>query len=95
MISRTETHKFAEIASVVNPDTGEVTLYISNENWGPIVTGKNLADAKQKMLEAFGLSMIVNSFCGTQNLRNELLVENAKIDKAKYERLKTTLELIM
>jgi len=64
------TEKFAKISVETNPDTGEVTLYISNEPWGPVVTGKNLAEAKAKMKDAFGIAMLANSYCDSIRLQN-------------------------
>lgn len=51
-----------EISSIVNHKNGEVTLFLSNISGGPIVTGKNMDDAKSKMKEAFGISLVAASF---------------------------------
>lgn len=81
--------KYAEIAVVTNPNNGEVTLYVSNEPWGPVVTGKNLAEAKAKMNEAFGLTMIANSYCATININSDDTIKE-KIVEYKQELAKMT-----
>lgn len=89
----TEETKYAEISISVSPDTGEVTLCVRNESWSPIVTGKNLAEAKVKMEEAFGLAMIANSYCATINHRQEESTMKGAVEKMK--RLKNTLEIAL
>lgn len=89
---KTET-KFVNISSVTNPENGEVTLFISNESWGPVVTGKNLADAKKKMKEAFGISMIGNSYLDVVKESNEETVkERLNEYKQEMNKLNNTLE---
>jgi hypothetical protein len=83
--------KFAAIASVTNPENGEVTLFISNEPWGPVVTGKNLEEAKSKIEEAFGLTMVANSFCSIKNAK-EFKPAEAKGYKQQLEKITSTLE---
>ena len=56
------TTKFANMATITDPSTGEVTMYIHNEKWGPIVTGATVEEAKAKMSKAFLLSLIANTF---------------------------------
>ncbi|MCU0432910.1 MAG: RNA-binding protein 25 [Bacteroidia bacterium] len=51
-----------EISSILNHKNGEVTLFISNIAGGPVVTGKNMEDAKSKMKEAFGVCLAAASF---------------------------------
>lgn len=82
--------RFAEISVITNPETGEVTLFISNETWGPVVTGKNLSEAKSKMREAFGLTMIANSFCATKNSQEEISEMNQE-----FKRINDTLEFAL
>lgn len=62
--------KEIRIAALSDPDTKEVTLFVFGENWGPIVTGKNLEEAKTKMKEAMRVSMIYNSL--TSNVEGKL-----------------------
>ncbi|MBK9507227.1 MAG: hypothetical protein KA802_18050 [Saprospiraceae bacterium] len=45
-----------------NKDNGSVTMSVSSESWGPVVTGKDMQDAKNKMKEAFAVSMLFNTF---------------------------------
>ena len=84
--------KYAEIAIATNPNNGEVTLYVSNEPWGPVVTGKNLAEAKAKMNEAFGLSMIANSYCATINSNDDSIKEKIVEYKQELAKMTKTLE---
>lgn len=92
-VMKTET-KFAEISAKINPENGEVTLFISNEDWGPIVTGKNLAEAKTKMNEAFALAMVANSFCSIQHAQSDGLIKKTITEgKHEIEKLKHTLEM--
>lgn len=53
----------ANIGVRVNPDTKEVTLFLSNQPWGPVVTGATLDEAKAKMMECINATMVVHSFC--------------------------------
>lgn len=78
--------KFAEILAKTNPENGEVTLFIGNEDWGPVVTGKNLAEAKTKMEEAFALAMISNTFCHAESGKMKEKVADGKmeIDKVRH-----------
>jgi hypothetical protein len=39
-------------AYATNRRNGEVTMYLARARGGPVVTGKNLAEAKQKMNQA-------------------------------------------
>jgi hypothetical protein len=59
-------NNFLPIASVVNPRNGAVTLYLNGTtSGGPVVTGKNLAEAKTKFQEAYGLMMIARDITVT------------------------------
>ncbi len=86
--------KFAAISMEVNPENGEVTLFVSNESWGPVVTGKNLAEAKAKMKEAFGLAMIANTFCSHINTA-EINQEEAQSYKQELNKINHTLDCVM
>ena len=54
-----------EIASMVNKTSGETIMYIHNKKGGPIVFGQTIDEAKRKMKEAFGVSLIAASFVVT------------------------------
>lgn len=75
-----------EIAVLVDAETKHVTMYITNEHWGPIVTGKNLAEVKAKFIEAFGLSMIANSFLDSDDQNNPA---------ERFTDLRSTLESVL
>ena len=80
-----EETKFIEICSAINPKNGEVTLFLGNERWGPVVTGKNLAEAKARMKEAFGLSMIANSFLDPLNFDGHTPDTNPGVEMNRLE----------
>ncbi len=89
--------KYVSLATTTNPDTGEVTMFVFGEKWGPVVTGKNLYEAKMKMKEAFGLAMLFNSFWETFNDRvNKKASELAMMQKtaSELEKLEKSLELL-
>jgi len=44
-----------EIPSITNKENGEVTMFLSNVNGGPIITGKNIYEAKSKFNDALKL----------------------------------------
>ena len=92
----TET-KFATISMNMNPENGEVTLFVSDHSWGPVVTGKNLAEAKTKMKEAFGLAMIANSYCATVDAQKHDGALKAKVSEYNKEmtKLNNTLEYVL
>lgn len=52
----------SEIASVTNPENGEVTLYLANAKGGPIVTGTSYTHAMSRWHEAFGLFQLASAF---------------------------------
>lgn len=52
----------SNIASVTDPETGAVTLYLRDVKGGPIVTGKDLTEAMQRWQEAFALFEITKAF---------------------------------
>ena len=46
-----------EVMKVINPDSGHVTLCLKNEKGGPIITGKNIIEAKEKFKEAIEIML--------------------------------------
>jgi hypothetical protein len=91
------TTKFAIVHTVTSEESGEVTMYLGNEPWGPIVTGKNLAEAKTKLKEAFGLAMIANSYCDTlrQPVDDKKIREELIKHKEEYAKLENTLQTVL
>lgn len=89
----------ATIGRKVGPD-GAITLYVKDHPWGPIVTGKNLDEAKAKFRLALTGNMIANSYCETR-IRKEKDDNSAQADSEerkaledlKNERLKLEEEL--
>ena len=61
-----------------NTESGSVTMSVSSESWGPVVTGKDMQEAKNKMKEAFAVSMLFNTFLShkkalKENFRAEMV----------------------
>lgn len=87
--------RFVEICSILDPYTGEITLYINNETWGPIITSKTLDDAKRKFEEAFGLCMIMNSLCTVEAIKNNEDISSSIINNnLEFIKAKKSLNLI-
>ncbi len=93
----------ATIGRKVGPD-GAITLYVMDHSWGPIVTGKNLDEAKAKFRLALTGNMIANSYCEafTRKEKDEKGVsanaqadteERKALEDMKNERLKLEEEL--
>jgi len=81
--------KIAKIGKKENKENGEVTLFIENENGGPITTGVDLNDAKTKFKQAFGAHLVMSSFCSIKKaLDNSTLGRegiNTVVEECKKE----------
>ena len=62
---------------------GSYTMFVANKNWGPVVTGKTLEEAKKKMKEAMHFSILVMSF---------MAIEGNPVDKEEIEINKNNLD---
>ncbi len=52
----------SDIHIATNPKNGEVTLCLSNVQGGPVVTGKDLAEAMAKLKDGLDLFSVLTSF---------------------------------
>jgi hypothetical protein len=88
-------HKVAKI-KVAKATDGSTVLSIDGEKWGPVVSGRDLGEAKEKFLRAFKVSLLLKTFCsinhsmqndtfGIKKLKENILNSEKEIIKVKEE----------
>jgi|GEM_PF-3496286 hypothetical protein len=82
------------IGSTTNENTGAVTLFFTEEKWGPVVTGRDLNEAKDKFIDALKVSLVIRSILETNDLytKNKLgaqttseILGNVKKELERFE----------
>lgn len=89
-----ETTIHATIGKRVDPATNEVTLFIEDQPWGPIVTGATFEEAKAKFLKVLPAIMVANSYCEIKHnpVDMEAIKERIAAARIEMERLSNKLE---